>query len=53
MVVKHSALNQQARRSHRENMRRTLLERMEAAKKQGDQVLLAKLETEQKELGLW
>lgn len=53
MAINHSALNQQAQQSHRENMRRTLLERMEAAKAQGDKALLAKLENEQKELGLW
>jgi hypothetical protein len=53
MAIKHSTLNQQARQSHRESMRRTLLERMEAAKKQGNQVLLVKLEAEQKALGLW
>jgi hypothetical protein len=52
MAVKHFGLNQQARQSHRESMHRTLLERMAAAKKQGNQALLAKLEAEQKELGL-
>jgi hypothetical protein len=38
--------------AHRENMLRTLSQRMEVARAQGNQMLIQQLEKEQKELGL-
>lgn len=43
---------QEARRLHRESMLRSLLQRLEAAKINGDQALVQLLEKERQELGL-
>jgi hypothetical protein len=44
---------QESRKLHRQNMRSTLLNRIEIARINGNQALVTMLENEQKELGLW
>lgn len=43
---------QETGRQHRENMLRTLLNRIESAKAKGDQALIEQLEQERRYLGL-
>jgi hypothetical protein len=50
MKTQYSDLQSRTRRLHRENMMRSLMHRIEAAK--GNQVLTEQLQKEQQELGL-
>ena len=53
MAMNHVMSSKEAQKLHRQNMRSTLLNRIEVAKANGNQALVAMLENEQKELGLW
>jgi hypothetical protein len=52
MAMNRATSVQEYRNLHRQNMRSTLLNRIEAAKANGNQALVTMLENEQKELGL-
>ncbi len=52
MNMNRQLAQQEARRMHRENMLRTLLQRLEAAKASRNETLIEQLEQEKKELGL-
>lgn len=52
-IMLNSRLSQKSVRAlHRENMLRTLFQRMKVANTKGDLVLIRQLESERKELGL-
>lgn len=52
MSINRRAQTQETGRLHRENMRRTLIQRMEVAKVNGNQQLVEQLEKERLSLGL-